>query len=138
MAGILTKGVAFKMGAVATSPTYTEVPNLQEFPDLLGSFESVDVTTLADNWKHYIPGIRDVGGSLAFAFLYDNTATGNFRTIKAAEGTEKAIEIAFPDGTKFHFNGYVGAQINGKGVNEALTFTCMVFMTSDITIVNPT
>lgn len=40
---MLSKGVTLKMGAFdETSPTVTALPNMTNFPDLLGSIETVD------------------------------------------------------------------------------------------------
>lgn len=143
MAGTLTKDVNFYMGAAGESVSYTWIHNLQEFPDLLGGTETVDVTTLEDGYRKYIPGIKDLGGALGFTFLYDGTPTsGNFAQIRAAEGTLQSIKIEFPDavtesghGTQFIFDCFVEAQVTGKGVNEALQFVCNCFLQSDIEVV---
>lgn len=131
-AGILSKDVEFWMDS-------TQVPNLQEFPDLGGAAEQVDVTTLADGNYHYINGIKDFG-SLEFTFLYDNSeATSNYRVMRAAEedGKTHQIEIRFPDGTKFAFAGMISTAVTGAGVNAALQFVATVNLNSDITVTNP-
>lgn len=131
-AGILSKDVEFWMDSA-------QVPNLQEFPDLGGAAEQVDVTTLADGNYHYINGIKDFG-SLEFTFLYDNeAATSNYRVMRAAEedGETHDIEIRFPDGTKFAFQGMISTAITGAGVNAALQFVATVNLNSDITVTNP-
>ena len=131
-AGILSKDVEFWMDSA-------QVPNLQEFPDLGGAAEQVDVTTLADGNYHYINGIKDFG-SLEFTFLYDNSATtSNYRVMRAAEedGATHQIEIRFPDGTKFAFAGMISTAVTGAGVNAALQFVATVNLNSDITVTNP-
>lgn len=131
-AGILSKDVEFWMDNA-------QVPNLQEFPDLGGAAEQVDVTTLADGNYHYINGIKDFG-SLEFTFLYDNSlATSNYRVMRAAEedGETHDIEIRFPDGTKFAFQGMISTAITGAGVNAALQFVATVNLNSDIEVTNP-
>lgn len=131
-AGILSKDVEFWMDNA-------QVPNLQEFPDLGGAAEQVDVTTLADGNYHYINGIKDFG-SLEFTFLYDNSlATSNYRVMRAAEedGLTHDIEIRFPDGTKFAFQGMISTAITGAGVNAALQFVATVNLNSDIEVTNP-
>lgn len=48
----------------------------------------MDVTTLADNAKRYINGIKDYG-DLDFKFLYDNASEGaNYRIVKGLETAE--------------------------------------------------
>lgn len=130
-AGILSKDVEFYLDN-------TKVENLQEFPDLGGAADQVDVTTLADGNRHYINGIKDFG-SLAFTFLYDNSeATSNYRVLRAAEedGETHDCEVRFPDGTKFAFAGQISTTITGAGVNAALQFTATVNLNSDITVTN--
>lgn len=134
MAGLLTKGVTLAMVDYAASPTFATtdvVANLQEFPDLLGEPETVDVTTLDDSYRHYILGIQDVGGAMGFTFLYDKTT---FKKFNDAVGVHKSFQIKFPDNVTFTFGGYVAPSIIGKGVNDALQFTASIVADTDITV----
>ena len=54
MAGILSKGITL---SYKKNSEYVIIPDLQEVPDLGGSAEKVDVTTLADGNYKYINGI---------------------------------------------------------------------------------
>ena len=81
MAGILSKGIKLGYSKADTS-TYTDIPNLQEVPDLGGTPDQVDVTVLTDSVYHNINGIKNLG-ELAFTFLYDNSgASSNYRVLK--------------------------------------------------------
>lgn len=137
--GILSKGI--KLGYSKTSGgTYTNIPDLQEVPNLGGSAEKVDVTTLADTNYRYINGIQDFG-DLEFKFLYDNSGeTSNYRILKGLEeaGDVVYFQVEFPDGTKFDFSGQVSTTIEGASVNTALTFTAAITLNSEISVVNPT
>lgn len=139
MAGILSKGI--KLGYSATGTTsYTDVPNLQEVPDLGGTPDQVDVTVLTDSVYHNINGIKNLG-ELAFTFLYDNSSeTSNYRILKGLEDDDTVVnwQVTFPDGTKFTFSGYVSVTVNGAGVNSALQFTATIALQSDIIVTNPT
>lgn len=141
MAGLLSKNVKLYYGAIPTSgdPTYTEVKNVQEFPDLLGVPENVDVTVLTDNEYHYIPGIKQLD-TLTFTCLYDNsTATSNFRVLHELETAGAQMwKVEFPDGTAITFKGRCGVSIVGKGVNEALQFTLSIFVEENMTVTHPT
>lgn len=131
-AGILSKGITLSMDG-------TEIQNLQEIPDLGGSADTVDVTTLADDNYHYINGIKDFG-SLEFTFLYDNSAaTSNYRVCRAAEedGAAHEFVVTFPDTTTFAFSGQVSTAINGAGVNAAMQFTLTVNLNSDLVVTMP-
>ena len=132
-AGILSKDVEFYLDNA-------KVDNLQEFPDLGGAAEQVETTTLADPNRTYIKGIKDFG-SLDFTFLYDNSAaTSNYCVLREAEEDNEshAVEVRFPDGTKFAFSGQISVAVNGAGVNAALQFTATVNLDSDITVTDPT
>lgn len=136
--GILSKGIKLGYSASAGG-TYTDIPDLQEVPQLGGTAEKVDVTTLADGNYRYISGIKDFG-DLEFKFLYDNTSeTSNYRMVKKLEeaGDVSYFQVEFPDGTKFQFSGQVSSAIDSAAVNAALTFTATITLNSEITVVNP-
>lgn len=137
MAGILSKGITLSYKGSGSS--YTVIDNLQECPELGGSAETVEVTTLADGNKKYIKGIKDFG-ELEFKFLYDNSgATSNYRVVKGLEDAGKVVDwkVTFPDGTAFAFSGEVTTKIDGAAVNAALTFAATITLNSDITVTNP-
>lgn len=137
MAGILTKGITLSYKKDGT--TYDVIANLQECPELGGTAENVEVTTLADGNKKYIKGIKDFG-ELAFKFLYDNSgAQSNYRIVRGLEEAGNIVEwkVTFPDNTTFAFSGEVTTAIDSAAVNAALTFTATITLNSDITVTNP-
>ena len=137
MAGILTKGIT--LSYKKDGSTYDVIANLQECPELGGTAENVEVTTLADGNKKYIKGIKDFG-ELAFKFLYDNSgAESNYRIVRGLEEAGNAVEwkVTFPDNTTFAFSGEVTTAIDSAAVNAALTFTATITLNSDITVTNP-
>ena len=137
MAGILSKGITL---SYKKADSYVEIPNLQEVPELGGSAEKVDVTTLADGNYKFINGIKDFG-DLAFKFLYDNSGeSSNYRIVRGLEEAEEIVEwkVTFPDGTGFEFSGEVSTAIDSASVNAALTFTANITLNSDIAVTNPT
>lgn len=136
MAGLLTKDIKL---SYKNSDQYVEIANLQECPELGGTAEKVDVTTLADGNKKYINGIKDFG-DLAFKFLYDNsTTTSNYRVVRGLEEAGNVVDwkVTFPDNTEFMFSGEVTTAIDSASVNNALTFTANITLNSDITVTNP-
>lgn len=136
MAGILTKGITL---SYKLSDSFVEVQNLQECPELGGTAERVDVTTLADANYKYINGIKDFG-ELAFKFLYDNSgAQSNYRILRGLEDAGSMVDwkVAFPDGTSFLFSGQVSTAIDSAAVNAALTFTANITLNSDIAVEHP-
>lgn len=136
MAGLLTKDIKL---SYKKDSTYVEIANLQECPELGGTAEKVDVTTLADGNKKYINGIKDFG-DLAFKFLYDNSgADSNYRVVRGLEESGKVVDwkVTFPDNTGFAFSGEVTTAIDSASVNNALTFTANITLNSDIVVTNP-
>ena len=136
MAGLLTKDIKL---SYKNNDQYVEIANLQECPELGGTAEKVEVTTLADGNKKYINGIKDFG-DLAFKFLYDNsTTTSNYRVVRGLEEAGNVVDwkVTFPDNTEFMFSGEVTTAIDSASVNNALTFTATITLNSDIVVTNP-
>jgi hypothetical protein len=101
---------------------YIPLTNLQEIPELGGSAESIEITTLADAAHTYTNGILNYGDSLAFKFLYEKE---QFSTLLSAEGTQDwAVEL--PDSTRCAFTGTCSVSLDGVGVNAALTYTLAI------------
>ena len=136
MAGLLSKDITL---SYKNADSYVVIQNLQEVPELGGSAEKVDVTTLADGNYKYINGIKDFG-DLAFKFLYDNSGeTSNYRVCRGLEEAGQVVEwkVEFPDGTGFEFSGEASTAIDSASVNSALTFTLNITLNSDIVVSNP-
>jgi hypothetical protein len=140
MSGILSKGITLNSYTVPVDVD-VDVPiaDLQEIPDLGASIEKVEVTVLADGSKKYIQGIKEYS-DLEFIFLYDNGVNGCYRTIKDFEdvGLVTLWKVIFPDTTEFKFSASVSTVIAGASVGDALTFTAMFTLASEIEVVNPT
>lgn len=114
-----------------TAGAYTEIPGLQEIPELGGDPEQIDVTTLEDTVKRSIPGVQDLG-DLAFTFLYDKT---NYLALKngLSTTTTYAWKVTFNDGLEVKFNAIPNIKLSGGGSNAALTFTINMSLQSEIT-----
>lgn len=113
-----TAGVSVKYIVEATAGTrpttgYTPIPNIKSTPSLNPEPSSIEVTDLSDEeWKRFIPGLKDPGGALAF--MANNTTA--FQTAwstlvsayesAAADGKATWFEIAIPSLTNsFYFAG---------------------------------
>lgn len=136
MAGLLSKDteLQYKNGA-----TFTRIDHLMEVPELGGDPEKIEVTTLQDGIKQYIPGIKDPG-DLQFKFLYDNAGTtSNFRILQGLQeaGAPVDFKVVFPDNTEWAFTAYVSVKVDSAAVNAALTFTATMNLQSEYTITNP-
>lgn len=134
--GLLSKGIKLGYSATIPATVYTNLPDLQEIPELGGDIEKVETTVLADASRKYINGIKDYG-DLAFTFLYENNdANDSFRLLSAMTALT-AWQVELPDGTKFAFTGFPSVKLAGAGINAPLTFTLNIALNSDITITNP-
>lgn len=135
MNGVLTKRVELGYKTAGAGDTYTKIAGLQEFPDIGGAPEQIDITTLDDAMMHYMNGLKDAG-SMEFTFLYDknDTANSNFQVLCGLEDAGKAVdwELKLPTGTKFHWNGEVAVTLSGTGVNDALHFVANIGIATDI------
>ena len=130
--------ISYKASAQAT--TFTELEYLMEVPEFGGAPEKIDVTTLADKVKQYVPGTKDLG-DLVFKFLYDNSSeTANYRVLKKMEddGTAATFKIEYPDGTAHQFDAIPSVKMDAGTLNGALTFSATMVLQSDITVTNPT
>lgn len=114
--------------------TYSKLIDIKDFPDLGGSPEMLETTTLSDKMQTYIPGIQSLD-ALEFTANYTKT---DYATLKALEGTEKDFAVWFggteaggvitPTGTdgKFEFSGQLSAFPVGGGVNEVVDMTVTI------------
>lgn len=139
MAGVLSKDTELHYFKAGSPGAFARIDYLMEVPELGGDPEKVEVTTLQDGVKKYIPGVQDPG-DLQFKFLYDNAgATSNFRVLKGLQdaGAVVQFKVVFPDETEWEFDAYVTVKIDSAAVNAALTFTATMTLQSEYTVTNP-
>lgn len=134
--GLLSKETTL---SVKRSGVFTELAGLQEIPEMGGTPEKVEVTTLKNGAKRYINGVVDYG-DLAFKFLYDNSSADSaYRILRQLEAarTVSDFRVELPDGTTFEFSGQATTKLDNAGVNAALKFTVMVTLNSEIVVTDP-
>lgn len=130
MAGTLSKGIKLSYKASGGN-AFTDLANLQEIPDVGGSADSVEVTTLDDTAHMYINGLLDYGDSLDFTFLYDKT---QFTTLNGLTGTITwKVTLPGTSGLTATFDGESSVKLNSVGVNDAITYTLSVKPSSAVT-----
>ena len=122
---------------IGNSGSFTLIPNLREVPEFGGTPEKIDVTTLKDKSKKFIPGIRDYG-ELTFSFLYDNSTSGNYRTLKGLSERERGVtfQLTYPDGTAHEFRAIPAVKMDAGTINGALTFTATMLLQGGIEVTN--
>lgn len=114
---VISKGItlSYKTGEAE----YVELTNVLEIPDIGGTAEAIDITTLADAAFMYMDGIKNYGDSLEFKFLYEKE---QFATLNGLEGTN-GWKVSLPDGAICEFNATNSVRLDGVGVNAAITYT---------------
>ena len=117
--------------------SYEKLVDVKSFPDLGGSPEQLDTTTLSDKIKTSILGIQELD-LLDFTANYTKT---DFAKVKNLEGEDMAFAVYFgeqgEDG-KFTFNGMLSVYANGGGVNEVVDMTISIAASTEITFVGGT
>ena len=121
---------------------YEKLIDIKDFPDLGGSPEMLETTTLSDPMQTYIPGIQSLD-ALEFSANYTKS---DFDTLKALEGNEMNFAVWFggtvaggvttPTGTdgKFNFKGQLSVFPVGGGVNEVVGMTITIAPSTPITV----
>lgn len=112
---VISKGIVLFHGE-------KELTNLMEIPELGGTAESIEITTLADAAHMYTDGILNYGDSLAFKFLYEKA---QFVELNGLEGSQ-TWKVELPDATTCTFGGTASVKLDGVGVNAALTYTLSI------------
>lgn len=103
--------------------------NLLEIPDLGGTTEAIEVTTLADAAHMFIDGLKSYGDSLEFKFIYEET---QFSTLNALKESQQ-WKVTLPDGATCSFGGTCSVRLDGVGVGAALTYTLAIKPNSEMT-----
>ena len=122
--------------------SYEKLIDIKDFPDLGGSPEMLETTTLSDKMQTYIPGIQSLD-ALEFTANYTKE---DFTKLKALEGVEHEYAVWFggteeanvltPTGTdgKFQFKGQLSAFPVGGGVNEVVDMTVTIAPSTPISM----
>lgn len=115
------------------SSTWTILCPIKNYPDLSESPERIDITTLSDEMRHYVPGVRDLPD---YDFLA-NYEKDKYQAIVALKDQELDLRIRFgevsdSDVSIFTFQGKIDATITGGEVNAAREMTVNVYPSTDI------
>lgn len=133
----------FLMESTDGETTWTKVIDIKDFPDLGGTPEMLETTTLSDGMQTYIPGIQSLD-ALEFT---SNYTLEDYKKLKGMKGTEKHFAVWFggtesgdtvtPTGTdgKFKFKGQLSVYLVGGGVNEVVDMKISIAPSTPITMV---
>ena len=110
-----------------TSAADTEII-IKDFPSLLGKRSALETTTLKDDAQTFIPGIRQQEESFDFTANYDKTVLAAINLLVDSNGkpTIQKCELAFSDGSKYTWEGYISASVNEGSVDAVLEMTISI------------
>ena len=120
------------------STTYEKLIDISDFPDLGGTPELLETTTLSDAMKTFIQGIQEAEG-LEFNTNY---VKSSYSALKELEGKDEKYAVWFgtdssgnPDGSdgKFTFEGQLSVHVTGAGVNEVRKMLISIAPSTEIT-----
>lgn len=127
----------YLMHKAASASAYEKLIDISDFPDLGGTPELLDTTTLSDAMKTYINGIQEAEG---LEFNTNYTKVG-YAALKALEHKEEDYAVYFgtdsngdPDGSDgaFTFKGELSVHVTGAGVNEVRKMLISIAPTTEI------
>lgn len=124
----ISKGITLSYKTTGTSD-FVALTNLQEIPDIGGTKESIEITTLADAAHVYTDGLISYGDSVEFKFLYEATQFATLNGLTA----ENEWKVTLPGGEACTFNGTGSVKLDGVGVNAVLTYTLAIKPSSAMT-----
>ena len=129
---------SFLMHKVAEK--WEKLIDIKSFPDLGGTPELLETTTLSDPMTTNIMGIQSLD-ALEFEANYTKE---DYTKLKALEGTTGSYAVwlggteangtATPSGGdgKFEFDGQLSVYVNGGGVNEVVNMTVSIAASTPI------
>ena len=116
-------GTVLKYGA--DSPTTQII--IKDTPVILAKRSSVETTTLSDDARTYIPGIRETAESFDFTANYDSEI---FATLNALIEAQKCA-LVFSDGSGYTWDGNISASVNEAAIDAVLEMTVSITPTTE-------
>lgn len=125
----------YLMYKASGSDTYEKLCDIKSFPDLGGEPERIDVTTLSDPQRKYVPGVQDISSStftanyIAADMTKINALSGNQTEFAIWIGATTANGVDTPTGSdgKWEWTGDIMAFKTGGDVNAAQDMTIVTF-----------
>ena len=106
---------------------YVNIPDIKSIPDIAMTPNQLEVTNLVDQYKRYIPGVKDVGNDIALTA----NLTASLKTIWASlvtqaetawnSGKATWFEVAIPNFDSFYMAGLPTEMgVSGIGVDAVV------------------
>lgn len=115
---------------------YTKLVDIKDFPDLGGSPELLETTTLSNRAQTYIHGIQSMD-AMEFTANYDKDT---YSTIKGLENQNLYFKLYFGETTEgedgiFAWEGELTVWATGHGVNEVREMIISIAPSTEIDLV---
>ena len=107
-----------KYGADAPNTEIT----IKDTPVIMAKRSSLETTTLSDDARTYIPGIRETSESFDFTANYDSEV---FATLNALTEAQKCA-LVYSDGSGYTWDGKISASVNEAAVDAVLEMTISI------------
>lgn len=127
MSAIKTQGtkLAYKSGE-----EYIVLTDILSLPELGGTKDKIEITTLDSTAHEYMNGLDNYGDSLDFQFLYKDE---QFRALNALEGVQEwKITFAEPSTLEATFSGECAVRLDAVAGNDKVTYTLGITPSSAI------
>jgi hypothetical protein len=129
MSAIKTQGVKLSYKASGSSE-YTVLTDCISLPELGGSKDKIEITTLDSTAHEYMNGLDNYGDSLDFQFLYKDE---QFKALNALEGAvDWKIVLPSPSTLEVTFSGECAVRLDAIAGNDKVTYTLGITPSSAI------
>lgn len=118
MGAMNSYGTVLKYGETTASTTLA----IKDTPVIMAKRSSLETTTLSDDARTYIPGIRETAESFDFTANYDPEV---FATLNALEKTQKCA-LVYSDNSGYTWDGKISASVNEAAVDAVLEMTISI------------
>lgn len=122
-------------GTTSGSLAFKELTSITEVGDLGGDAEDIDVTTLKQKERSYVPGVKDFPSVDVTLLMEDKEESGtdNYSVLRTAEeaATLHCVDVLFPNKRGVRFFAKIKTRLTGATVNGALTFVASFYKKGD-------
>lgn len=131
-----TIGTKFFIAAATTGDLeFKEVTSITTIGELGGDANDIDVTTLKQTERSYVPGVKDFPSVDVTLLMEDkeNQNADNYSMLRALElaGTYCTVDVLFPNKRGVRFVARIKTKLNGAEVDSALTFVASFYKKGD-------
>lgn len=129
MSAIKTQGIKLSYKAGEASE-YIPLTDCLGIPELGGTKDKIEITTLDSTAHEYMNGLDNYGDSLDFQFLYKDE---QFKALQALEGViEWKVTLPEPSKLSATFSGECAIRLDAAAGNDKVTYTLGITPSSAI------